>query len=154
VAGATVTLTNQDGNPAHIYTATSDATGVTFSNVFKGKYNLKITLPEHKEFVANNIEINAAGLSYNALLEYLGIEGYMIGNYTLTPNPVQSLLTVKRPDATKVNIAVYNNIGALIHTFDTSEKEFVIDVTNFSAGIFFIRLSDGTQMATKSFVKQ
>ena len=154
VVGATVTLTNQDGNPAHVYTATSDAMGATFNNVFKGIYDLKITLAAHQEFTANNLEINASGLSYNAILQYLGIEDYAIGNYILIPNPVQSLLTVKRPDATKVNITVYNSIGALIHSFDTSESEFVIDVTNLSAGIFFIRLSDGTQMATKSFVKQ
>ncbi|MCL2246770.1 MAG: carboxypeptidase regulatory-like domain-containing protein, partial [Lentimicrobiaceae bacterium] len=154
VAGAEVTLTHQDGNPDHVYTATSDATGVTFNNVFKGKYNLKITLAEHQEFTANNIEINASGLSYNAILEYLGIDDYAIENYMLYPNPAQSLLTVKRSNATKVTIAVYNNIGALLNTFETSESEFVIDVTNYSAGIFFIRLSDGTQTATKSFIKQ
>jgi hypothetical protein len=67
VAGAIVTLTHQDGSPAHIYTAVSGATGVTFPNAWIGTYNLKITLNGHQDYSAT-ITISDAGQSHTATL--------------------------------------------------------------------------------------
>jgi len=67
-AGAIVTLTNNDGNPDHIYTEISDENGVTFHNIFLGSYHLKITLPGHNDYIANNLIVSGSGLEYSAQL--------------------------------------------------------------------------------------
>jgi len=238
--GAMVTLTNNDGNPEHIYTETSDENGVTFHNIFLGSYHLKITLPEHNDYIANNLIISGSGLEHSAQLietietlvaptnlsveiddenrsalfswdlsrpcqgftvylddeqiatgvqntEYLftdlvssnykaGVKAeYLSGSsemvhtnfsvlsidekhtmkhFLLSPNPVQDLLYVKRYDATPVKVNIYNSMGALIHSFETSETEFEVNILSYSAGVYFIRLSGNNVSITKSFVKQ
>jgi len=84
----------------------------------------------------------------------LAISSHVLENYSLTPNPVQDLLKITRSDATKVTVAIYNSIGALVHSFETSETEFKVNVSSYSAGFYLIRLSDGNTSATKRFIKR
>ena len=44
VTGAVVTIKNHDGNPAHSYTVTATGATVNFLNIWKGKYDLSVTL--------------------------------------------------------------------------------------------------------------
>jgi hypothetical protein len=66
--GAVVNLVNIDGVPAHAYTATAGATGVTFPAVWRGTYNLTISLEGFEPYSASNITINEEGLSHAAQL--------------------------------------------------------------------------------------
>ena len=54
--GALVTLTNQN-DEVYTYNATSNATGVTFNNIWRGTYSIKITLPGYAKHIASNIDI-------------------------------------------------------------------------------------------------
>ena len=56
-AGATVKLTNQNGNINHIYTKTSDDNGVLFENIWKGVYDLSIKLRGYEDYTDTDIEI-------------------------------------------------------------------------------------------------
>ncbi|MCL2074586.1 MAG: M12 family metallo-peptidase [Marinilabiliaceae bacterium] len=68
--GAIVILTNQDGNPEHIYTATSDDNGALIENVWKGIYNITITHNRYKKYKYNSIEVSyETNLYYNVTLE-------------------------------------------------------------------------------------
>ncbi|MCL2290503.1 MAG: choice-of-anchor J domain-containing protein [Bacteroidetes bacterium] len=97
---------------------------------------------------------NGVNLDDISISGEVSISSYHLDNYSLTPNPVQDILTVTRPDATKITVAIYNSMGALVHSFETSETELKINVSNYSAGVYLIRLSDGNAVATKRFVKQ
>jgi len=66
-AGAVVKLTHTSGAPVYTVTATSGT--VPFSAVVQGTYNLTITKSGYHTYTANNININANGLSHNALLQ-------------------------------------------------------------------------------------
>ena len=66
-AGAVVKLTHTSGAPVYTVTATSGT--VPFSAVVQGTYNLTITKSGYYTYTANNININANGLSHNALLQ-------------------------------------------------------------------------------------
>jgi hypothetical protein len=235
--GATVTLTNQDGNPGHIYTGISGENGVTFPDIFFGTYDMIITLNGYEDYIVTDIPIYELGLEHLAQLietlvapvdlsveidyesnsalfswslnklcrgftvylndeemateiqntEYLftdltvgnhkaGVKAdYLSGSseivftnfnvlsikeentmkhYSLLPNPVQDFLLVKRLDATQITVKIYNNMGALVHSFETSKAVFDINVSNFNSGVYFICLSDNKSSITKSFVKQ
>ena len=72
--GAIVTLTNQDGNPEHIYEETSDATGVVmFDEVWKGYYNIKISLNGFQTYTDTDLLISTDGLFYDAMLLELAL---------------------------------------------------------------------------------
>ncbi|MDD2650973.1 MAG: C10 family peptidase, partial [Candidatus Cloacimonetes bacterium] len=62
-AGALVTLTNNDNNPAHIYSATATNTSVNFPEVHQGIYTITVTLGGYEAVSEENIEIS--GEIYN-----------------------------------------------------------------------------------------
>ena len=63
--GAIVKLTNQDGNPEHIYSGVSEANGVIIPSVWIGIYNLEITLSGFDKYTAE-VVVTAAGQSHTA----------------------------------------------------------------------------------------
>ncbi len=66
--GAIVSLVNQDGVAEHAYTMTAGATGATFPAVWRGTYNLTITLQGFGTYSANDLVIDDEGLSHTAEL--------------------------------------------------------------------------------------
>jgi len=57
-AGASVVLTNQDGNPDHTYTMATPVGGeVFFPQVYQGVYDLEVTLANYEAFSIENINI-------------------------------------------------------------------------------------------------
>ena len=58
VTGATVTLTNNDMDPNHVYTMTSPASGIlVFPNVWRGTYKIEAHLAGHEHYEALNVAI-------------------------------------------------------------------------------------------------
>ena len=131
----------------------------SFSNETQGWRKEIIELPNtsnHYQIafegeVSNNVAI---GLDDISILKDVHISSYSSEEFSLFPNPAQNTLIINRQNATKVAVSVYNNMGALVHSFETSETNFEINVSNYITGIYFIRLSDSNRFATKSFIKQ
>jgi hypothetical protein len=67
-AGAQVTLTCKDGNTQHVYTQTATGSSVVFNAVWRGAYDLTVSLTDFQPYSVSDIEINAAGLSHTAQL--------------------------------------------------------------------------------------
>jgi len=61
VVGAVVTLTNQDGISAHVYTQTATANAVVFPAVWKGTYDIRVELVNHDPATRMDVEIQTAG---------------------------------------------------------------------------------------------
>jgi len=55
--GAYVTLKNQNGQSQYIYTGQAGATGITFNEVWKGTYDLTITLAGYQNYSTTGIDI-------------------------------------------------------------------------------------------------
>ena len=70
IIGATVKLTNQDGDPEHIYSKIAAGTEVIFANVWKGTYNISIELKGFHPYLVT-VVIGEDGLSHYAKLEEL-----------------------------------------------------------------------------------
>gem|GEM_PF-2022662 len=65
--GATVILTNQDADPEHVYTKKITKEDVIFDAVWKGTYNLEISLKDIiRPYFANSLDITSEGLSHTA----------------------------------------------------------------------------------------
>jgi len=84
----------------------------------------------------------------------VGINAIEPLNFTLYPNPAKDLLKIILPAVGKAQVEIYNSMGALIHAFENREPEFEINLSGYSAGVYFIRLQDGKSSATQTFVKQ
>ena len=77
-------------------------------------------------------------------------------SWAIYPNPANEVLNMCLPQAfigTSI-IEMYNEMGALVRIISTNDKIQVINVSEFSSGIYFVRLTNGNTVYTKRFVKQ
>ena len=79
---------------------------------------------------------------------------HQASNFLLTPNPVRDFLNITRENAERTTITIYNSVGVLVHSYETYEVDFQINVSGFSSGVYFIRLSDNNRSVIQRFVKQ
>jgi len=151
--GALVTLQGINGD--NVFDKISNETGVIFENVKHGFYNLKISLEGFNDYTAYNVIINATNVSHNALLvQNTNIDKNFQNKIILTPNPVRNMLTINRPETDKVMVEIYNNFGVLQQTSVSYDNEINIDISDYSAGFYLIRLNDFKTSATKTFMKE
>jgi len=68
VNGAVITLTNNNGNPAHIYTQTATTNAVNFPNVWLGTYTITAQLAGYSTVTNENIDISTSPFSYEITL--------------------------------------------------------------------------------------
>ena len=69
VTGAVIKLTNQDGNPEHIFTKTATGNVVTIDLVWKGTYDISIELKNFYPYTVTDYVIDMEGLSIDVDLE-------------------------------------------------------------------------------------
>ncbi|MFA5464722.1 MAG: FlgD immunoglobulin-like domain containing protein [Candidatus Cloacimonadales bacterium] len=67
--GATITLTNNDGNPDHIYVGTADPTSqfVTFNEVWFGEYTVDVEKDGYHSYTENNVIIDQFEYSHETI---------------------------------------------------------------------------------------
>jgi len=88
------------------------------------------------------------------------VEGYIINDkvintlFTIYPNPVSKLLTIHRSNSEKAKVEIYNLNGSLVKVFETNSEKTEINVSEFSSGVYFIRLVDGNgKMDVEKIIK-
>ena len=75
-------------------------------------------------------------------------------NCTITPSPVSNYCIFTLNQSTSSNIFIYNNVGIEIATFSTNEMATFFDTSQFSSGIYFIKIITGNSVESGSFMKQ
>ncbi|AWG23286.1 hypothetical protein FFWV33_18010 [Flavobacterium faecale] len=70
----------------------------------------------------------------------LGTDSFELGNkITVVPNPATTTVTVTAPIDSKINI--YNTLGALLKSVQSNNLQSKINVSDLSAGIYFVEIS-------------
>jgi len=77
-------------------------------------------------------------------------------SWVIYPNPASELLNMSLPQVFmgKSNIEIYNEMGAVVRKVTTSDKMQVINVSEFTSGIYFVRVANGNTVYNKRFIKQ
>jgi autotransporter-associated beta strand protein len=71
------------------------------------------------------------------------------------PNPVKNSFTVDLPsELSGATIELYNSIGAQLMTLKTSKDQVAVDIKNFSAGIYFVKISKDGLSYSKKIIKE
>jgi hypothetical protein len=130
VTGAVVTLTNQNGNPAYIYTQTATAAAVVFPAVWKGTYDITVTLAGHKTVTETGVAIQATGSTDITLEEII-------------ENPINLQIDVQGVNA----IFSWNNVSPVENFFDDMESHTDFAIENIGQYI----LHDGDGRPTYGF---
>ena len=71
------------------------------------------------------------------------------------PNPTLGEITIKIDGVEEAaQIEVYSSVGQVVFSQTTSEKQVKLDLRNYDAGIYFIRINNGENSKTARIVKK
>ncbi|GAA4961127.1 hypothetical protein GCM10023315_06410 [Algibacter aquimarinus] len=83
----------------------------------------------------------------------LSIDEFSLNNFYVKPNPVKSVFELNLPDSIKeVNVSIYNILGEEIYKSNYSLNS-KIDSSNWTSGIYLIRVNTDGNVKTKRFLK-
>jgi photosystem II stability/assembly factor-like uncharacterized protein len=96
----------------------------------------------------------------NGIIMKYDNSGVSISNYynsimtfNCYPNPVINELVIEmKVNKENVNFEILNSIGQIVYKGNIKEKS-VVSTSNFSSGVYFIKLQDGNLVGYKKFVK-
>lgn len=79
----------------------------------------------------------------------------VLGGVTLYPNPTKDVLNISVPNGDLPDsYTIYNNIGQVVGNAKiTSDANLNINTSNFSNGVYFIKIDKGSQTKTLKFIK-
>ena len=87
----------------------------------------------------------------------LGIDGTKELKHRIYPNPVENKLNFSHNHIKEVlDIQIYNTIGVLIYEdrIKTVENDVTIDVKNLSPGMYMIKISNGKNSSSTTWIKK
>ena len=107
-----------------------------------------ITAPAPYEYFGNGAE---TGLSFWRTV--LGIENFLLKGFSISPNPARSSLLIKLPDGLdKVRVEVFDVLGKEI--YNNVFTKAPINISDWSNGVYFVRVFSDKAVHTKRFIKQ
>ena len=88
--------------------------------------------------------------------EICSIQDYLEHNLILYPNPATDMVSVSTTDANIriTGVEVYNVYGQLLNAMVPEENPMCINVCGLADGMYFVRVTTGSGVVTKSFVKK
>lgn len=102
-----------------------------------------------KKVIFNNIAVSAIDKNV------LSSEEYKLENQNLSiyPNPAKDKITIYS-DSTVEKVLVYNIFGKLVYKSSKDSKNLTVDTSNFSKGIYLVKVFSGGFFKTKKIVKE
>lgn len=86
--------------------------------------------------------------------EFLSREKWGGLEFIAYPNPVQDRLTIKTKDlSANAKVEISNSLGQFIYKGAIAEEN-TIDLSSFSQGLYFVKVTDGNKTQTKKIVKK
>jgi len=155
--GLQVTFTNTSTG-TDTYAWDYDGNGTTDNS--SANATTTFTYPSVGNYTARLIAIGLCGTdTFTLQISVVGVstgEEITESSWMVFPNPASTILNFSLPQlSTGVsNIEVYNELGALVTVISTSDKNYAFDVSNFTSGIYFVRLTNGNSVYNKRFIKQ
>ncbi|HNY62413.1 MAG TPA: fibronectin type III domain-containing protein [Bacteroidales bacterium] len=164
-AGTTTYTITATAGPHGTITPSGDVTvneggSQTFTFTPEAGYRIDVVLvdgapqvPVPESYTFENIQANhtihvdfAEGIAENELSQYV----------TLYPNPTQSLIDLKldRDYLGTTECRIYDMYGKLMRIMPIEEEITTIDVSDFAAGVYFVRLTTEQGQVSKRFVKK
>jgi len=82
---------------------------------------------------------------------------HSLGMVSLYPNPANDVLNIFVPDNYDFSgdVTIYNTVGQQVYSGKTTETSlFSIDVSGYTQGVYFVKISKGSQTKTLQFIKK
>jgi hypothetical protein len=144
IDGATIEIT--DG--IDTWSDITDVTGQVFFTLENGTYDYTVTMADYID-ASGQVTVTDGPETVDIQIEPVGIFGAVLADFNIYPNPTKGEFKIKSNTAGSITIT--NAIGKVLLVRDFN-GEAVIDMSDHSAGIYFIRLNSDNKVATKSII--
>ncbi|MGB3608437.1 MAG: T9SS type A sorting domain-containing protein [Psychroserpens sp.] len=125
-------------------------------NAGDGSYIL--TSAEGVQIAAGGAEIESGKLIYLANDALLGTENYFKANaLSVYPNPTNDVLNISLDNTSNLpeDYTIYNMLGQVVASKTVQQtQDLSINTNTFNEGIYYLKLSKGTDTTTISFIKE
>ena len=108
--------------------------------VVSEELSFSITLTDHHYFIAHLIDVTGVGENAQQTVN-------------IYPNPVNDKLIVEAAE-TISNVEIYNLTGAKVLGQECNSDKIEIEVSELQSGIYFIKMTTGNGVETRSFIKE
>lgn len=117
---------------------------------------LKATgIPQGGGFIGNIGPFPDMSAAVAEIAALASAESFDAVKFIAYPNPVKNTLTLTAKDLSgTANAAIYTLLGQQVYNGTLGSEGAVIDFSNFAAGIYTVRVTDGNKVYTKKVVKQ
>jgi len=86
--------------------------------------------------------------------DFLSVADHEVLEFITYPNPVNNKLTIKTKElSSNAKAEVHNSLGQLVYTSKITE-ESTIDLSSYSKGIYFVKVSDNGKSEVKKIIKK
>jgi subtilisin family serine protease len=86
--------------------------------------------------------------------DFLSVGGHGVLEFIAYPNPVDNILTIKTKELSSgAKAEVHNSLGQLVYTSKITD-ESTIDLSSFSKGLYFVKVSDNGKSEVKKIIKR
>jgi len=73
--------------------------------------------------------------------------------FKIMPNPATNYLKLYFQNDEIRKITLFNLIGKLINQYETIAKNFIIDISHFPKGTYFLKVEENGEISVQKFVK-
>ena len=73
------------------------------------------------------------------MIEVLGVDGNNVNGMMIYPNPTKNNLTVNAEAMTRITIT--NTLGQVVYDNNVNSDNEVVDMSQFDAGIYMVRIT-------------
>ena len=108
--------------------------------VVSEELSFSFTLTDHHYFIAHLIDVTSVGENAQQIV-------------SIYPNPVSDKLVIEA-EKDMSNVEIYNATGAMVFSQECSSDKVEIDVNTLQSGIYFVKMTTGNGVETRSFVKK
>lgn len=77
-----------------------------------------------------------------------------VSNVSVYPNPSSKKFTIELSNNKSSSLEVYNKLGQKVFQSEIKNQKLIIDLTNHTNGLYFIKIYDGTNTYTKKIIFQ
>lgn len=141
IPGANITIESQ---PLPTTQTTDENGESSFGNIYQvGWMHYEVEVDGYPEIITDSVYLSEPDAYVDLTLDYVGINKNSIhADYKVYPNPVNDQLTIKSPVNGASDVNIMDVTGKNVIEFNTSEKEFSINVSDLSQGMYFLRIKN------------
>ncbi|MCQ2291631.1 MAG: fibronectin type III domain-containing protein [Bacteroidales bacterium] len=133
----------------------------TWTSVTANTHPYTLTGLEYNTVYDVKVAANCDGTTsdYTAVVNFRtagdGVEDYVLTNsINLYPNPATTTVTIQSANGMMKSVEVYDVYGKMLNMVEVNDAQVTMNIANYAAGTYFVRVNTENGMVTKRIVKR